>query len=65
MSITYVRLCRVAVVATLVGKIEVCMHVVRDCSMKIEGRTLVPNLVVLQMQRFDVIFQMDWLPKHY
>lgn len=39
------------------------MHVVWGYPINIKGNTLLADLVVFQMQGFDVILGMDWLAK--
>ena len=42
----------------------VCKHVVCECPIRICGRVLPTNLVVLPMFSYDIILGMDWLAKH-
>ena len=39
--------------------------VIRECPIEIEGRTLLADLVVINLEEFDVILGMDWLSKHH
>ena len=39
--------------------------VIRECSIKVEGRTLHADLVAINLKEFDVILGMDWLSKHH
>ena len=49
------------VVSTLVGKSVLCKKLVRGCPIHIKGRTLTANLIVFDMEGFDIILGMDWL----
>ena len=51
-------------VTTPLGKIVVCKRVVCGCPVKIYGRVLLVNLVVLLTINYYVILGMDWLAKH-
>ena len=48
-------------VATPVGKIVVCTLVVRRFPVTIKGHIMPANLVIFEMNGFDVILGMDWL----
>ena len=39
--------------------------VIRECYREVEGRTLHADLVVINLEEFDVILGMDWLSKHH
>ena len=43
----------------------ICHIVLFGCSVLIEGRELLVDLVLLDMMDFDVILRMDWLSQHY
>jgi hypothetical protein len=53
------------VVSTPVGKSVLCRKLVRGCPIHIEGRTLMANLIVLDMEGFDIILGMDWLSNNH
>jgi hypothetical protein len=36
-----------------------------DCPIHIEGRTLTANLIVLDMEGFDIVLGMDWLSNNH
>ena len=71
-SIVFVRLSRLVVrtlepglvVTTPVRKTMVCKHAVCECPIRICGRVLPVNLVVLLMFSYDVILRMDRLTRH-
>jgi hypothetical protein len=52
------------VVTTPVGKTVVYKHVICECHVRIYGRVLPANLVVLPMFSYNVILGMDWLMSH-
>lgn len=52
-------------VATLVGKSVICRKIVLGCPIYIEGRTLMTNLIVFDMEWFDIILGMDWLSNNH
>jgi hypothetical protein len=52
-------------VSTSVGKSVLCRKLVRGCPIHIEGRTLMANLIVFNMDRFDIILEMDWLSNNH
>ena len=49
------------VVSTPVGKSVIYRKIVMGCPIHIEGRTLTANLIVFDMEGFDIILGMDWL----
>jgi hypothetical protein len=53
------------VVSTLVGKSVICRKIVMGCPIHIEGRTLMANLIVFDMEGFDIILGMDWLSNNH
>jgi hypothetical protein len=53
------------VVSTPVGKSVICRRIVMGCPILIEGRTLTANLIVFDMEGFDIILGMDWLSKNH
>jgi hypothetical protein len=71
-SIMFVRLSRLVmrtlepslVVTTPVGKTMVCKREVCECPIRICGRVLPVNFVVLLMFSYGIILRMDWLTKH-
>jgi hypothetical protein len=46
-------------VASLVGKTVICRKIVLNCPICIEGRNLTANLIVFDMEGFDIILGMD------
>jgi hypothetical protein len=71
-SIMFVRLSRLVVrtlepglaITTPIGKIVACKYEVCECPVRICGRVLPTNLVVLPMVSYDVVLRMDWLVRH-
>jgi len=55
-----VQLC----VATLVGLIYETEAVVRNCSIAIHDKIFPVDLVLLEIQGYDMILGMEWLSKH-
>jgi hypothetical protein len=53
------------VVSTLVGKSVLCRKIILGCPIHIEGRTFTANLIVFDMERFDIILEMDWLSNNH
>ena len=53
------------VVSTPVGKLVICRKIVIGCPIHIEGRTLMANLIVFDMEGFDIILIMDWLSNNH
>jgi hypothetical protein len=53
------------VVPTLVGKSVICRKIVMGCLIHIDGRTLTANLIVFDMEGFDIILEMDWLSNNH
>jgi hypothetical protein len=53
------------VVSTLVGKSVICRKIVMGCPIHIEGQTLTANLIVFNMEGFDIILGMDWLSNNH
>jgi hypothetical protein len=51
--------------STLVGKSVLCRKLVRGCPIHIEGRTLMANLIVFDMEGFDIILGIDWLSNNH
>jgi hypothetical protein len=47
------------VVSTLVGKSVICRKIVLGCPIHIERRTLTANLIVFNMEGFNIILRMD------
>ena len=39
-------------------------YVLRDCKLKLGGRVMTANLILMHMRDFDVILGMDWLAAH-
>ncbi|XP_060672434.1 uncharacterized protein LOC132803434 [Ziziphus jujuba] len=52
-------------VATPSGEILCASQVLKSCIVSIDGRDLVANLIILDMQDFDVILGMDWLATYH
>ncbi|XP_050240799.1 uncharacterized protein LOC126689609 [Quercus robur] len=52
-------------VDTPVGGVVVTDSVYKSCVFKIAERELLPNLTLLEMWDFNIIFGMDWLATHY
>jgi hypothetical protein len=52
-------------VATPVGKAVTCRKIVLNCPICIEGRNLAANLIVFDMEGFDIILGMDWLSNNH
>jgi hypothetical protein len=52
-------------VATPIGKAVICRKIVLGCPTCIEGRTLTTNLIVFDMEGFDIILGMDWLSNNH
>jgi hypothetical protein len=71
-SIMFVRLSRLIVqtlepglvITTLVGKTMVCKRVIYECPVSICGSVLSANLVVLPIISYNIILEIDWLPRH-
>ena len=53
------------VVSTPVGRSMICRKIVRGCPIHIEWRTLTANLIVFDMEGFDIILGMDWLSNNH
>jgi hypothetical protein len=53
------------VVSTPVGRSVICRKIVIGCPIHIEGRTLTANLIVFNMEGFDIILGMDWLSNNH
>jgi hypothetical protein len=53
------------VISTLVGKSVICRKIVMGCPIHIEERTLMANLIVFDMEGFDIILGMDWLSNNH
>ena len=51
-------------VTTPVGSIYQIEDVVRNCPFVIHDRVLPTNLILLEIQGYDVILEMDWLARH-
>jgi len=51
-------------VSTLVGSVYQTDRVVQNCSIMIQNREFFADLVVLDIQGYDVILGMDWLTKY-
>ena len=49
------------VVSTPVGKSVICRKIVMGFPIHIEGQTFMANLIVFDMEGFDIILGMDWL----
>jgi hypothetical protein len=72
MSIMFIRLSSLVVrtlelglaITTPIGKIVACKYEVCECPVRIYGRVLPTNLVVLPMVSYDVVLRMDWLVRH-
>ena len=52
-------------VTTPSGEVMCSNQIMRDCPIRIEGRDLMVDLVILDLQDFDLILGMDWLSKHH
>jgi hypothetical protein len=53
------------VVSTPVGKSVICSKLVKVFPIHIEGRTLIANLIVFNIEGFDIILRMDWLSNNH
>ena len=53
------------VVSTPVGKSVLCRKIVLGCPIHIDVRTLTTNLMVFDMEEFDIILRMDWLSNNH
>ena len=53
------------VVSTSVGKLVICRKIVMGCPICIKGQTLTANLIVFNMEGFDIILGMDWLSNNH
>jgi hypothetical protein len=53
------------VVSTPVSKSLICRKIVMGCPIQIEGRTLTANLIVFDMEGFNIILGMDWLSNNH
>jgi hypothetical protein len=53
------------VVSTLVGKLVLCRKIALGCPIHIEGRILSANLIVFDMEGFNIILEMDWLSNNH
>jgi hypothetical protein len=53
------------VVSIPVGKSMVCTKIVRKCPIHIDGRTLLADLIIFDIHRFDIILGMDWLSSNH
>ena len=47
------------------GGIMVINTVMRACHILVDGETLYANLVVIKLDKFNVILGIDWLAKHH
>ncbi|KAJ3704225.1 hypothetical protein LUZ61_007930 [Rhynchospora tenuis] len=56
---------RVMIVQTPLGKNVLVDRICRNCKIQIAGRTLPANLVVLDMQDFDILLGLDWLTTYH
>ncbi|KAJ4820047.1 polyprotein [Rhynchospora pubera] len=56
---------RVMIVQTPLGKNVLVDRICRNCRIQIAGRTLPANLVVLDMQDFDILLGLDWLTTYH
>jgi len=52
-------------VATPVGKAVICRKIDLNYPIYIEGRNLRANLIVFDMEGFDIILGMDWLSNNH
>ena len=53
------------VVSTPMGKSVICRKIVIGCPIHIEGRTLTANLIVFDIEAFNIILGMDWLSNNH
>jgi hypothetical protein len=53
------------VVSSPVGKLVICRKIAMGCPIHIEGRTLTTNLIVFDIEGFDIILGMDWLSNNH
>jgi hypothetical protein len=53
------------VVSTPIGKSVICKKIVLGCPIHIEGRTITTNLIVFDMEGFDIILGKDWLSNNH
>jgi len=51
-------------VRTSLGTIYHINLIIRDYAINVEGKTLLADLVQLEMQEWDIILGMDWLANH-
>ena len=47
-------------ISTPMNDSQLTEHVCRDCKLKIDGKEMTTNLILLNMNDFDVILGMDW-----
>ena len=52
-------------VSTPIGSTILCTSIVKNCPIMVEGHVMPANLVVLEMNGFDIILGMDWLSKYH
>jgi hypothetical protein len=43
----------------------ICKKIVLSCLIHIKGRTLTANLILFDMEGFDIILEMDWLSNNH
>jgi hypothetical protein len=53
------------IVSTPMGKSILCRKLVRGCPIHIEGRTFTANLIVFDIEGFDIILRMNWLSNNH
>lgn len=53
------------VVSTPLGKSMNCQFELKGCVIEIHGRHLFVDLILFNMEEFDVILSMDWLPSYH
>ena len=52
-------------ISTPMNDSQLIEHVCSDCKIKIEGKEMTANLILLNMNDFDVILGMDWLATNH
>jgi hypothetical protein len=53
------------VVATPVGSTILCTSIVKNCPILVEGHIMPVNLIIFEMNGFDIILDMDWLSMYH
>lgn len=53
------------IISTMFDKTMIAKQVYKSCAVRIGERELLAYLILLDLQDFDVILGMDWLPTHH